>query len=210
MKKILLLILFLPSLAFGQVFTRNDNAFDGTGYVVGNGNHTNSMGAVDSNGRLGVVVVDSQSGKSAVITVTQTVAASAHSAGDAVGGLITLSDAVRSSALSGIIQSVSVTDKAGNAGSYDIVFFTANPTATTVTDDAAFTLNDADITKVICMAPISTVSTFADNGVTNTTGVGCPFEVASGTTIYAALINRSAATYASTSDVSVRVSIMQD
>jgi len=63
MKKLLVALLLIPSLAFAQVATRNDNAFDGTGYVVGNGNHSNSMIAVDSNGRIGARIVDPGSGE---------------------------------------------------------------------------------------------------------------------------------------------------
>lgn len=64
LKLSLILCLFIPSIVLGQGggAYRNDNAFDGTGYVVGNGNHSNSVLAVDSNGRLGVRVTDPSSG----------------------------------------------------------------------------------------------------------------------------------------------------
>ena len=40
MKKLLILSLLIPSIVYGQAMTvRNDEAFNGTGYVVGNGNH---------------------------------------------------------------------------------------------------------------------------------------------------------------------------
>lgn len=188
---------------------RNDNAFDGTGYIVGNGNHSNSALAVDSNGRAGVVVVSSLSGAPTLTTVVQTVAATLHAANDVVGGKITLADVVRSAAPYGTIQAVTVFDKAGNAGSYDVVFFSADPSATTITDDAALTVADADGAKIVGFAPVTTTSTFVDNGITCTTNYGLPFVLASGTSLYAALIARTAVTFASVSDITIRVSILQ-
>lgn len=146
------------------------------------------------------------------ISVAQTVAATLHAANDAVGGKITLLNAVRAGYGSGVIQSVVISDQAAQAGSYDVVFFNADPSATTITDDGAFDIADADLAKVICMIPVTTTSTFADNGVTSTSNAGCAFLIADTTltTIYAAIVARSTPTYAATTDVAIKVTIFQD
>lgn len=206
MKRLITSILLICTFAHTAIaapgVTRNDNAAS----VI---NGTNLGGAtigVDENGR----VWGSPIGNTVTLTGVQTVAATAHAANDVVGGKMTLAGAVRASAGSGVIQSVTIFDKAGQAGSYDVLFFTADPSATTITDDSPLTLNDADGAKVICPTPVTTTSTFVDNGVTGTTNIGCAFEVASGTTIYAVVIARTAVTFASTSDITVRISILQD
>ena len=158
----------------------------------------------------GTADIGSLIGNTVTVTVAQTVAATLHAANDAVGGKVTIAGAVRASALSGVIQSVVITDLAGQAGSYDVVFFSADPSTSTITDDSPFDIADADIAKVICMVPVTTTSTYADNGITVANNAGCAFEVASGTSIYAAIVARSTPTFAGVSDVQIRVSILQD
>lgn len=148
---------------------------------------------------------------SRVITVAQTVAASAHSAGDAVGGKVTIAGAASSDKSSGVIHSVVITDLAMQAGDYDVIFFSSNPSATTVTDDSALDIADADLPKIVCVVPVTVSASFADSGVSYSNGVGCPFELANNSTsLYAAIVARSAPTYAGVSDVQIRVSILQD
>ena len=149
--------------------------------------------------------------RSVVLTVAQTVTATAYEALDLVGGKITLAGAIRSGTTSGMIQAIEITDLAAQSGNYDVVFFTSDPSSTTFTDEAALDIADADLPKVVCATSVSTTAVFNDNGLSYASGIGCPFELLNGaTTLYAAIIARSTPTFASTSDVQIRVTIMQD
>lgn len=149
--------------------------------------------------------------RSVVITSAQTVTATAYEALDLVGGKVTLAGAIRSGTTSGMIQAIEITDLAAQSGNYDVVFFTSDPSATTFTDEAALDIADADLPKVICPTSVSSTAVFNDNGLSYASGIGCPFELLNGaTTLYAAIIARSTPTFASTSDVQIRVTIMQD
>lgn len=76
----------------------------------------------------------------------------AYAAGDVVGVLNTLTNAVRISGGNGVIRSVTVSNKSGVADPAIALrawFFDSNPSGSTFTDNAALNIVDADITKVI-------------------------------------------------------------
>lgn len=142
------------------------------------------------------------------VSVAQTVAATAHASGDCVGGKISFANAARDSGGGGTIQSVIVRDKAAQSVIYDLILFNADPSAATITDDAAFVFS-TDLAKCIGHVPIDDLST-GTQGVLTASGVGLQFKLASGTTLYAALVTRGAPTYASPSDVEVEIVIIPD
>lgn len=150
-------------------------------------------------------------GSSRVLTVTPTISTGAYTAGDAVGGLQTLSGAGRSGIGSGLIQNIAIDDLDSESADIDIVVFTSNPTATTVTDNAALDINDADLSKVICVISITSDALFADNATSSLRNVGCSFrgDIETGT-IYVAAVTRSTPTYTTTADLIFRYAIIQD
>jgi hypothetical protein len=151
-------------------------------------------------------------GRTKLISSAQTVTATAYEALDLVGAKITLTDAARPETGTGIIQNVIITDLAAQSGSYDVVFFNADPSATTFTDEAALDIADADLTKIVCVVPVTSTAVANDNGVSFANNVGCAFALANlaGEDLYAAIIARSTPTFAGTSDVTLKVTIFQD
>ncbi len=144
-----------------------------------------------------------------VISSTPTINAGAYSSGQLVGGKITLANAARSGVLSGLISSVLVSDTGKQSANLDIVFFNADPSATTFTDQATFDIDDADLTKIVCVSSLTTHYTFNDNSASLLSNVSCPFLLAS-TSLYAAIVSRSSATFGATSAVQLSVGILQD
>lgn len=147
------------------------------------------------------------------VTSSQTVTASSiYATGNAVGGKMTFSSAVRASGQGGVVQTAIVRDKAGQNVPYDIILFDADPTSTTVTDKAAVAVNTADLAKVIGVVQTSGIVLGAAStmGIATAAGVGLAFKVTTGTTLYGILVTRGAPTYASTSDVSVDLVIIPD
>lgn len=145
-----------------------------------------------------------------VVSVTPTIDTAVYASGELVGGLITLERATRNGVHTGLISSIALSDLDSDAADIDVVIFDSNPTATTFTDNAAFDVADADLLKVICWVSVTDYILFSDNSVGLAQNVNCPFEILSGTTLYAALVSRGTPDYATVSDLTLRVGILQD
>jgi hypothetical protein len=86
------------------------------------------------------------------IQSTLTVTNGAYTIGDAVGGLITFTDAVREKGGNALIPSIKLAGVVAIA--YDLWFMNAN-LATPAADNAAFTLVVADEPKILGVVPIT-------------------------------------------------------
>ncbi len=161
---------------------------------------------LDSSGRLIVV----QNGQNSTLTVAQTVTtSSAYTAGNAVGGLITLSNINRASGLSVFIQSVVVNSKSLQSTQFDLVFFNANPTGSTCTDKTTFSVATADAAKLVGAAHVSdwTASGLGSVGQMQQPPIGI---TPSGTAVYACMVTRGTPTFTATSDLTLIVSSVQN
>lgn len=154
----------------------------------------------------------SAGGYTTVLTSALTCTAGAYVAGYDIGGKLTLTSAVRVSGGSGIINSLILSDKGKQNSAVDIIFFDADPASTTFTDNAALTVADADLTKIIGVVNITAndYASFADNSVATVKNLGLAFKVTTSTNIYATVVSRGTPTYASTSDLSLKVKMYQD
>jgi hypothetical protein len=150
--------------------------------------------------------------KTVTVSAVPAIVAAAYGSGDLIGGKLSLSGTVVDGILSGIITSIHVDDKASQGADLDIVFFDADPSTTTFTDNAAFDPTDADLLKIICVVSITVDSAFADNGTSFVRNVNCPFKLTSNSakTLYAAVVSRGTPTYASATDLLLRIGILQD
>ena len=137
--------------------------------------------------------------------------AAAYATGELVGGLLTISAIHGEVAGSdpkfggGLIQSVLITDLAKQSVNKDVVFFDTNPANTTFTENAAFDPADADLVDILGVAQITTWVDFNDSSIGQALNLAIPF---SNTALYAAIVERGAPTYVSTSDLTLRVGIL--
>lgn len=146
-----------------------------------------------------------------VVQITPTISTSAYTAGDAVGGKQTIANAVRTPGTA-ILDSISITDISNQKAALEILIFNADPSATTITDNAALAINSADITKIIARISIASgdyvaIGTLA---VATVKGLGIALKAASGTTLYAAVMTTGTPTYAGTSDLTFSHGFLQD
>lgn len=149
------------------------------------------------------------SGHSFDVVVTPTVTNGAYSAGDIVGGLIEVA-AGRVANGKVTLQSVEVHLKADATSTLTVVLFSADPSSTTKTDNASYSLNAADVFKVR-----SVVSGFAltDHGTPNTYGVHSLNRVITtdaNSKFYALILDGTGFTLTSTSDLQIRFTGYQD
>lgn len=149
-------------------------------------------------------------GKTAQVSATPTITAGAYAAGDLVGTKMSFSSAVRSAGGGGMLHTVVIADKGKQDAVLDLVLFDSDPSSTTFTDNDPFDVADDDLTKIIGAVQVLTYTDFADNSVAVEPAAGVVFKLASGTTLYGALVARTTPTYTSTSDLTVRLGILQN
>lgn len=152
---------------------------------------------------------------STVLTATPAVDTSAYSAGDLIGTAeIALPLAVRGDGLrpaSGIIQAVIITDLADQSASIDVYFFDRELTNTTFTDNNPFDPSDIDLLTLIGVASLTSHRSLNDNSNSQLLNIGLPFVLpATSHTLYVVLVSIGTPTFGTTSDLTLRVAILQD
>lgn len=154
------------------------------------------------------------------ITPTVTTTATTIASGESIGGKLTLTNAVRVSAAlgqpgtSGIIQDIvfASTDVL-LAGPLDVYFFNADPSASTCTNDTAFSLNTADTAKVIGVAHVTDFTrdqAASGSFVAQAGNWAKSFAVASGTSIFACIVWRGANYTSAASSSTFKVNILRN
>jgi hypothetical protein len=144
------------------------------------------------------------------IEVTLTVTAASYSAGNCVGGLITIPNAVRIAGESGMLQSVTVNSKSNQTSQFDAVMFNSNPTTSTITDKTNIAVSAADYNKSFGAAHVTDWTNLGTPSLGQAQNLAMPYVPPSGTTIYAALVARGTPTFASTTDISVTFRMLRN
>lgn len=173
------------------------------------------VGGVDAAGDLRPMVVGTDgsmisNGAGAVVTPTVTVSTTpAYAAGDSVGGKLTLTSAVRVSGGIALLQSVVILDRANQKPAGTLLIFDSDPSAATITDNAAFVYSTDDL-KVVAAIPVATTDyiTINSKAIANIRNIGALVKAASGTTLYAAFVLTSTPTFAATTNVQIELGLI--
>jgi hypothetical protein len=158
--------------------------------------------AVPVSGNLG--------GKMAVIKDTTVVSTSpTYTSGDAVGAKRTLANALTSIG-TGVLESITVLDRANQKATLEIFIFDADPTNATITDNAAFVFSTDDL-KVLARIEVgpSDYVTINSKAVATIKGIGVALKAA-GTSLYVVVVTTDTPTYAATTDLQLIFGILQD
>lgn len=119
-----------------------------------------------------------------------TTATTAYTAGDQVGTLFTLANAAQTSGGTGYITGVTLVDASDVIGAFDVVLF--DSTVTLASDNAAFSISDADALKIVALVQLSGAFDLGNNRLAQAVNLSVPYTCSGGTSLYAALITRSA------------------
>jgi len=173
------------------------------------------LGDSSGAGALEVFMVDASGNyvaknKTVEISVTPTItSSSAYAAKNIVGGLLTFANAF-GTALSGRIESITLTSKSVQTAGFTVHLFKSNPTNTTWTDKTTPTINAADIPfyrgGYVLANPNSDLGTVT----VYTLDASGKFVVASTTSLYVVLETTGTPTFASTTDLTLSIAISQD
>lgn len=150
------------------------------------------------------------------VAVTPTVTASAYTAGNVMGGIMTFANILLATPLvsptkwSAMLETINVKFKAAAVtGEIDVAVFTASPAGGTYTDKTAPTSNVADVPKLVgtypLTAPLSTLGTMTTY---NLDGIGAAIDGAS-TSLFVVMTVKGTPTPASTTDVIVELGVLQ-
>lgn len=202
----------------GQVGPGNTPTYNSTLPTYTNGQVVDPQH--DDRGRYRVAVESNSSSASSPfftqgwgfsVVLTPTITAGAYTAGDIVGGLLTFTNVASANDQPFILQNVMVTIEAAITSALTLILFNADPTSTTKTDNAAYSLNAADAAKVVATLPFNALGGYLqDHGTPNTYELANLARViapASGArTIYGLLIDGTGFTPTATDDLTIRIS----
>jgi hypothetical protein len=156
-----------------------------------------------------------------IVTATPTISTSpAYTAGDQIGGIMTLTDVIRQDPQMAYgvseLKSVTILDGGKQDSAIDIWFFNVSPTVTS-SDNAAFSMSDAN-QAAQCIGAISIGTTYSDGALNSTStdgkNLGLPLQIAGSsatpTSIFAIAIARGTPTYTTTTDLQFQFSFYMD
>lgn len=140
-----------------------------------------------------------------IISVVPTISTGIYTAGDNMGGKLTLTSLLGGTG-KGVIRQIVMTDLSKQNSIISIAFFSTDPTATTFTDNGQLTVNDADAANLIGHVAFAATDYlgFVDNSVATKTGLSIPLE-GSSSTVYASLVCGGTPTYAGTADLKLKI-----
>lgn len=140
------------------------------------------------------------------LQVTPTVSTTpAYTAKDAVGALMTFSNAARAAGGSIRVAAVQVVDKAQQMKDMDLILF--DRTITAPTDNAIFAPSDTEVGYILGVVPIGT-GHYADFSTNSTAHREVNIEgVLNGTDLFGVLVARGTPTFVATTDIVVTVTV---
>jgi len=150
-------------------------------------------------------------GNTAIIKPTVTISTSAYTAGDVLGGKITLTNAMRKINGSGVLQSITIFDTDNEKAAMDIILFSAD--LTVPADNAAWAWTSADFGKVLGVVSIASTDykTIGSEAIATISGIGLPV-VATGSVahLYAVAVLSGSPTYGATTDFRPAFHLLRD
>lgn len=151
-------------------------------------------------------------GNSAVVIPTVTVSTTpAYTAGDSIGGKITLANAMRVAAGSSVLTDIMILDRSNQKPTGYISIYSGDPTAATLTDNAAL-VNSTDDQKIIALIPVVTADwvTINSKAYAHLRNLGIVVKAAVTTNLYASWVAVNTPTFVATTDLQISFKFLRD
>lgn len=175
---------------------------------------TSLVGAVTGIFVAGEEHIGQVGGDSEPVAVNLTVAAAQHAIGDSLGGKLTIVDAMRVEGGEGVLHSITIIDKGNQKPTGHILIFSADPSASTLTDDSAVSVAAADAVKVLGVIEVAASRwyTIASRAYQTISGLGIIVgaSLITSKNLYAAWNLDNTVTPASTSDYTIHFGFLRD
>jgi len=152
-------------------------------------------------------------GSSDTVAVIPAITPGAYAAGKVVGGILTLTNAMRVSGGSGILQSAMAIDENDQKAPLDIFLFDRNPSNGTYADGGNFALHHLDrpfllLRIAVTAADWTTVSTGV--AMTNLDAISKVVKASGTANLFAVAVNRGTPTYTATDALMLRFGFLRD
>lgn len=132
----------------------------------------------------------------------------AYASGDSIGGLLLLNRFCGTFSAQGKIDAIRVIDKAAKSSPITLVFFAKEPTASTITDNLAVSIDSSDVDNVMAIAKVEAVDYTVIDGVAyaTVTSLNLPYKMYSNSPLaYLAIVSGGAVTFSNASDLSIEI-----
>lgn len=156
--------------------------------------------------------------KSKVITLTPTISTGAYAVGDQLGDLQELSSAMDDSSGTGELLSISVHDKQAQSMALDVLLFNDLPTVSS-TDNVSLDISDSEMASK-CLGSVRVAAadyiTLAASSMATVKNIKLQLNAVksanntTGRSLWAILRSAGTSTFGSTSDLVVKIGILQD
>lgn len=144
-----------------------------------------------------------------IIQKAITVNTDAYTASDCIGGKQTVATARLEKPSDRVLNTVIVADKAQQKAAMNIIFFKADPATSTLTNNAAIDISDADLLEIIGVVEVTADDyiDFADNSVACVGAIGIPIDSDTGS-FYFTIQAVGTPTYVAVADLHVTLGML--
>jgi len=147
--------------------------------------------------------------RTAQVQLQPTVNTSAYTANYCVGGLLKFAN-IAGPQQSGVLQNITVSAKGTQTTGYKMYIFTGNPGFTTVTDRATPVINaNNDLKYLMDVITLGSADSTLTSTINVADNIGRAF-VSQDQNLYGILLTNATPTYATTSDVIITMTVLQD
>lgn len=174
---------------------------------------------VDSSGRLHVsssgaateVHLGQVGGHTTVVKPTVTVTTGAYTAGDTLGGEITLTNAMRVSGGSGVLTDLILTDADSEGAAMQVLIFDSDPASTSAANDA-FAWGSGDLARLLGVVVVEAGDwlTIGADDVAHITGINMAVKASGSANLFAHILTTGTPTYTATTDITAAFKFIQD
>lgn len=147
----------------------------------------------------------------AIIDGGMVVSTTIYTAGDTVGGILTLTDAVRYSGGIATIDELKILDADNQKAPFTVLLFNASPAAAITTDNAAFAFG-TDFGKCVGQLLVAATDYTTTDGkaVVDLRGLACHVQPTTGRDLFAVLVTTGTPTYTATTSLVVKFVAVKD
>jgi len=161
----------------------------------------------------GSMTTDRVGGYTTINQYSPVLTAVAYTAGDALGSTTSLDAILRPTVGTGILQSISVYDAAGQSAAIDFLIFSSEPASSTVTNNSPVVVDTSDVAKLlgkVSVAATDYVATAGGPTIATVSNVGLVLDSDNATgTIWVVPMTQGTPTYAASS-LAFTIGVLQD
>jgi hypothetical protein len=162
----------------------------------------------------GTAHVGEVGGNTTVVKITPTITTTLYTALDLIGGIITITSAMRVSGGSGILQSMTVIDDDNEKAAFEVMIFDSSPASGTYTDNGAYVHSSGDVDKFLGRFSVAAADYVTEVSgslaVATVRNIGLPVKASGSANLYALVLVTGGPTYTAVNDLRWHFGFLRD